>query len=857
MANKRVVLVSWVAALSMLGMLGCDSDDSGKENKTKEKGCAADCGTVLNGYTCDEAKQECNCHGALCGDGEECTETGCVKSSVSGPVGCADDCNAVKDGYTCDEAKQECNCKGTICGPGEYCSQEGCVRERGELFVQSEDGNLVIEEGGTNEVKLVVTLSMAPVEPVQIHAYPLSALSADNNGVTCDGPSKGMGVEINRENWETGAVITCKHDNQNGWNKHLIEPDKDVVVEVSSTSGDPAFHELNTTVNLVVKEMDEAKIVVEMPENLYTSEDGTTVKLYAGLAANPGSDCTLDLSLVNDDGSAEPYATLNKDKLVFTSEDYMVKKSIEITGVDDGDHLNDPAHAYHVIIRPGDGCEGPFKDMPEASVGLVNLDNDATNILTDISSFVVKEEGTRATLQVKLSPAPTEKTMVKVDTDKPNECGILVAENDPHTDSTELVFDKGDGDYKSVTIIGVDDKIDDGDATCHITLTASSEDANPETSFNGKKLTITGKNEDDDTADILGFALDAKTIYERNIGGTNFGTMALSLATEPTADVKFALSANNTDADDKDKHVMFSISELTFTPQDYSTPKLIFYIAVWDQKSTGNKWIAITEKATSEDKKYHKWDKTVKVKLIDEDVPGLGAEVIGGSILKEGSAKYKEVKVVLGSKPTKDVVVTATSSNSKHMKVANDTSISLAGSKATLTFEPDQWLKSQSFFVFPVDDGVSLGDQQVKLELSTMSQDPKYWNLTADVPEFSIIDDDIASLNVKCSGKALCNGDTTTGACVISLPPSERINNTDTYHVRCSSSEVGYFFGGVSLGPDNNYTATVSKLMSKKCAQQTYSEHVSTGSVSCEIYTDTLKASGSDTIFYGWNLGIS
>lgn len=843
MANKRTVLVSWVAALSVLGMLGCDPDDSGKENKPKDKGCAADCGTVLNGYTCDEAKQECNCHGLLCDDGEVCTETGCVNSF--GPVGCADDCNAVKAGYTCDDAKQECNCKGGICGPGEYCSQDGCVRERGELFVQSEDGNLVLEEGGTNEVRLVATLSMAPVEAVQIHASPSSA---DTLGVICDGPAKGKDVIIDSANWESGAVMTCKHIIND---KHLIEPDKEVVIEILATSQDPAFHELSTTVNLVVKEMDEAKIVVDAPENLYTSEDGASVKLYAGLAANPGSDCTLDLSLVNDDGSSEPYATLNQDKLVFTSENYLDKKSIEITGVDDGDRLNDSAHAYHVLIRPGDGCEGPFKDMPEASVGLVNLDNDATNILTDISSFVVKEEGSRATLQVKLSPAPAEKTTVKVATDKPNECGIRVAENDLPADSAELVFDKGDGDYKSVTIIGLDDKIDDGDATCRITLTASSADENPETSFNGKTLTLTGKNEDDDTADILGFALDAKTIYERSIGGVNFGTMALSLATEPTADVKFALSATNADGDDKDRHVMFSIDELTFTPQNYSTPQLIFYIAVWDQKSTGNKWIAITEKATSEDKKYHKWDKTVKVKLIDEDVPGLGAEVIGGTILKKGSSEYKEVKVVLGSKPTKDVVVTATSSNSKYMSVSTSNA-SAGGAVATLTFKPDEWLKPQSLFVFPVDAGSVPENQKIKLELSTMSQDPKYWNLTADIPEFKIIDV-IRSLNVECTGKALCSGDTTTGACVISLPEKERPSDNGAYHVSCSSSQVGYFFSGVSLSSENNYTATASNLLSKKCAQKVQTEHTGTATVSCEIITDTFKASGSGTLSYGWN----
>ncbi|MBQ1927295.1 MAG: hypothetical protein II767_09360 [Proteobacteria bacterium] len=845
MANKRTVLVSWVAALSVLGMLGCDPDDSGKENKTKEKDCAVDCGTVLTGYTCDEAKLECNCHGALCGDGEECTETGCVGFFVPESWGCPEDCNAVKDGYTCDEAKQECNCKGRICGTGAYCTQEGCVRERGELFVQSEDGNLVLEEGGTNEVRLGVTLSMAPVKPVYLFVYP-------TDEVVCKPLDKGTTYAvIEPENWETGAVFICKASNN--FTNYLIEPDKDVVVEVSSESFDSAFHELNTTINLVVKDMDEAKIEVEVPENLYTSEDGESVMFNVWLAANPVSDCTLDLSVVNDDGSAEPYATLNKDKIVFTSEDYMAKKSIEVTGVDDGDR-NDQAHTYHVIIRPGDGCEGPFKDMPEASVGLVNLDNDATNILTDISSFVVKEEGTRATLQVKLSPAPEEKTTVKVETDKPNECGILVADNDSPTDSTELVFDKRDGNYKSVTIIGVDDKIDDGDAICHITLTASSEDKNPQTSSDGKKLTITGKNEDDDTADILGFALDAKTIYERNIGGTNFGTMTLSLATEPTADVKFALSANNNDGDDKDKHVMLSINEITFTPQNYSTPQLIFYIAVWDQKSTGNKWIAITEKATSEDKKYHKWDKTVKVKLIDEDVPGLGADVIGGTILQRGSSEYKEVKVVLGSKPTKNVVVTATSSDEYSMEVAKEPLYGWAQPSVKLTFKPEEWLKPQSLFVFPRGDyGMAVGDLKVKLDLNTTSQDPKYWNLTADIPEFTVIEM-VRHLNVECSGKALCSGDTTTGKCVISLFSHERpYNQPDTYHVSCSSSEVGYFFGGVFLGPENDYSATVSNLLSKKCAQKVQTEHTGTATVTCEIITDTYKASGSGTLSYGWN----
>ncbi|MBR4986095.1 MAG: hypothetical protein IKY83_10190 [Proteobacteria bacterium] len=852
MINKRVLWFSCFAALSVAGMLGCDSDSS-KEKKPDEpvaQGCEADCGSVAQGYTCDAEKNECNCGGVLCDASESCEGNACVANETPAKLGCSDDCNAVMAGYTCDEAKQECNCGGSLCGPGAYCTQDGCVRERGELFVQAEDGNLVVEEGGTNAVRLVVTLSMAPTSRVTL-SFPYAG-SDDVEGVSCEGPVKGKAVTIEPENWEAGAVITCKH---NGGINHLVETDKDVLLEITSFSQDAAFQDVKTSANLVLKEMDEAKIVLSTPDNLYTSEDGASVELGVSLAADPGHDCTLDVSLANDDGSSEPYAKLENDKVLFESNEYLLHKTIKVTGLDDGNVLNDTAHAYHVIIRPGEGCEGPFKDMPEASIGLVNLDNDAVNMRTDVSNFEVKEEGTKATIQVTLSPAPEADTIVSVTSDNPKECGIYTTDSNPPSETEELLFKKGEDAPIAVTIVGVDDNIDDGNVKCHITLTATSEDKNPETTYNGKSLTITGQNIDDDTADILGFALDAKTIYERNIGGTNYGTMSLSLATEPTADVKFALSATNADGDDKDKHVMLSVGEMTFTPQDYNTPRLLFYIAVWDQKSTGNKWVAINEKATSEDKNYNKWNKTVKVKVIDEDVPGVSAELIGGTILREDEPSvYKEVKVTLGTKPTKDVTVTA-KSNSYYLRVSKAKTPPLEGKQTTLTFAPDEWQKPQSLYVFPNSDGGMIpGDQKAKLELSTMSHDPKYWNLTADIPEFTIIDADVKDIKVDCTGKATCSSYTTTGECVVSLDSSNRPKNNETLVVACTSAEVGYWWmDSVNLNPENNYTGKLTKLISKKCAQKTETEYSGTAKVHCEFSTSMYWGSGDGSLSYGWN----
>ncbi len=113
---------------------------------------------------------------------------------------------------------------------------------------------------------------------------------------------------------------------------------------------------------------------VDMNETGDGSTKTFTVKL--GLAPAEGKDVTVAIGLHNQDGKR--VATVNKNKLTFTSENYNTAQTVRVTAVADKDAMND-----EVAIRVVASQDGPFAGIShEATTTVLDNSSDLRLIVT-------------------------------------------------------------------------------------------------------------------------------------------------------------------------------------------------------------------------------------------------------------------------------------------------------------------------------------------------------------------------------------------------------------------------------------------------------------------------------------------
>jgi hypothetical protein len=277
---------------------------------------------------------------------------------------------------------------------------------------------------------------------------------------------------------------------------------------------------------------------------------------------------------------------------------------------------------------------------------------------------------------------------------------------------------------QTITVSGVDDFVDDGDATYSIvTAAATSGDSN----YNGRNPSdVSVTNADDDTAGITVIPTSGLTTTEA--GGT--ATFTVVLNSKPIANVTVPLSSSNT------AEGTVSTASLTFTMANWNTPQTVTVTGVDDFVDDGNiAYSIVTAAATSSDSHYSGMNPSnVAATNTDNDTAGVTVSPTAGLVTTEAGGT-DSFSVVLNSQPTANVSIDLSSSNTAEGTV----------STGQLVFTPANWNVARSVTVTGVNDDVD--DDDVSYSIITaaaVSADSNYNSLAVSDVSATNTDNDTA-----------------------------------------------------------------------------------------------------------------
>jgi hypothetical protein len=129
---------------------------------------------------------------------------------------------------------------------------------------------------------------------------------------------------------------------------------------------------------------------------------------------------------------------------------------VTVTGVDD--FVDNPDVPYNIVLSPAQSNDPAYNGRQPPNVAVLNKNTDRAGVTVQPTSGLVTDEfGGTATFQVKLNSKPTANVTILIVSSDASEGKII---------SPNLVFTPDNwNQWQTVTVQGVDDKVDDGDAT--------------------------------------------------------------------------------------------------------------------------------------------------------------------------------------------------------------------------------------------------------------------------------------------------------------------------------------------------------------------------------------------------------
>jgi trimeric autotransporter adhesin len=277
-------------------------------------------------------------------------------------------------------------------------------------------------------------------------------------------------------NWNAAQTITVT-----GADDDL--DDGDVVYRVvfqETLSEDPVYGAIRPTdVELTNLDDDSAAISVIEMDGL-TGEDGATGSFTVVLGCEPTAIVLLD---VESDDPGE--GTVSPQTLVFTPNDWNVARTVTVEGVDDD--LDDDIRSYSIVFTTTTDDQAYAAIEPDP-VAMSSADDDVAGFSVTAISGDTGEDGTAATFTVALTSEPTGNVTVNLDSSDHDEGTV---------DLTSLAFTPDDWDVaQTVTVTGVDDALDDGDAVYTIQFSATTGDDPAYTALTPDSFPVTNADND-------------------------------------------------------------------------------------------------------------------------------------------------------------------------------------------------------------------------------------------------------------------------------------------------------------------------------------------------------------------------
>ena len=461
------------------------------------------------------------------------------------------------------------------------------------------------------------------------------------------------------------------------------------------------------------------------------------------LNSQPTGDVTVNIAISGTAG----VVSLDTASLTFTSTTWNNAKTVTVTGVNDDVDSDRTTTISHTVSASGTDYAG----VSVASVSVTLTDDDTKGVGLSETGLTVTEaagETHTATYTVVLDSQPSGNVTVNIAS---GTAGVVLI------DSASLTFTSSTwNNAKTVTVTGVDDKIDsDRTTTISHTISASGTDYETGVTVAGVSVTLT----DDDTKGV-GLSETGLTVTEA-AGDTHTGTYTVVLDSQPSGNVTVNIASGTAGV------VLIDSASLTFTSTTWNNAKTVTVTGVNDDIDNDpdrTTTISHTISATGTDYETGVAVAGVSVTLTDDDTKGVGLSETGLTVTEAaGDTHTGTYTVVLDSQPSGNVTV----------NIASGTAGVVLIDSASLTFTSTTWNNAKTVTVTGVNDDIDNDPDRTTTISHTISASGTDYETGVAVAGVSVTltDDDTKGVGLSETGLTVTEaaGDTHTGTYTVVL----------------------------------------------------------------------------------------
>ena len=395
-----------------------------------------------------------------------------------------------------------------------------------------------------------------------------------------------------------------------------------------------------------------AGVAITPTNTLVTSEFGLAASFDVQLDLAPTNDVTINLSSSN-----PSEGVISTSSLTFNSTNWNIPQTVTITGQDDA--LPDGPVNYTIVLDPIVSGDLRYNGLNPRDVSVVNVDDEQVGVtVTPTIGLATTETGSNTTFMVFLNRQPAADVTIGLSSDNTAEGTVSPA---------SLTFSPANWSTpQTVTITGVDDFRKDANQSYHIvTAAATSADSN----YNGiNPPDVSVVNIDNDNPALIWNNSNPVAVAE---GGTT--TYSVALSTQPDSNVVITVTSSDTTI------ATVSPNTITFTPLDWSTPKVVTVSGGDNLIAEGTVSFSIANVVASTDPLYKDFvgTKTLPAIRLDNETSmylpsgdclfGIGMPPIG----IDGQARIEDVDATTYNNGTLTVTITTNRNAADRLEIRN------------------------------------------------------------------------------------------------------------------------------------------------------------------------------------------
>ena len=478
-----------------------------------------------------------------------------------------------------------------------------------------------------------------------------------------------------------------RYGQTNAWNRYrtvtvtaLQDNDQNnETITITATGAGGDYQGKTATVTTTITDNTVSGTINVSPGGTLTIDEGASGDLSVSLSAQPASDVTVSLAKTNAD------VTLSPTSLTFTSSNWGTAQSVTVSTAQDTDSADD---TDTITLTATGGI-----DASSVSKAVTITDDDELGIIPSISPVVLDEDGSSATVGVRLTESPAfGNSSVNV--------AFMVTSSDTSVFTVSpdrLEFSPSGFNNRvwnvdqTLTITPVNDSVFTSavkNATINIQAASAFSETNYGTAVGTMTIPVQVREDDTPTGTI-----NVSPAGTLNIDEGASGALSVSLSAQPSSNVTVSLAKTNAD-------VTLSPTSLTFTSSNWGTAQSVTVSTAQDTDSADDTdTITLTATGGIDASSVSK-----AVTITDDDELGIIPSISPVVLDEDGSS------ATVGVRLTESPAFGNSSVNVAFMVTSSDTSV-FTVSPDRLEFSPSGfnnrvWNVDQTLTITPVNDSV-------------------------------------------------------------------------------------------------------------------------------------------------------